>query len=589
MASRWTSAVRVKRARHDGRASASSPDVDGCGAQPRQKFDRTASLARLAAERFDLLVVGGGVTGTGVALDAASRGLRTALVEKDDFASGTSSRSSKLVHGGLRYLQSGEVRLVYQALAERTRLQRNAPHLVSPLPFLIPLFTSDGILNRKMARGLGSALWMYDATGGVRIGKVHQRVSTEEALGYMPALRADRVAGAYLYYDAQADDARLTLALARTAAIDFGAVLANRVRVIALARDAGDRVAGCRAVDTTTGAEVDIEASVVVNATGVWSDELLALEARQPGAARCRPAKGIHVAVPWDKLRNTIAAVVPVPGDRRSIFAIPWGPVTYLGTTDTDYDGPLDEPVCTAGDVAYLLGALNRCISGEIGEADVLGSWAGLRPLVRDASSARTADLSRRHRVERGAGGMITVTGGKLTTYRQMAEDTVDEAARLLEDRGALSRVAETHRRCRTRRLSLRGADGWAELVAEAADRVGDRAELLGHLAGRYGGEAGTLLAMIDHDADLGRPLVAGLPYRRAEAVYAARYEMATTLDDVLSRRTRARLMARDASAAAAEDVADLIGPVLGWDAAEHARQVADYRASVGRELAVLG
>jgi glycerol-3-phosphate dehydrogenase len=568
----------------------------------RWTFDRDASRDRLTGDRFDVLVVGGGVTGTGIALDAASRGLRVALVEKDDFASGTSSRSSKLIHGGLRYLQSGEVRLVYRALAERTRLQRNAPHLVSPLPFLLPLFTRDGVLDRRLARGLGSALWMYDATGGVRIGKVHQRLSTEEALGYVPTLRADRVAGAYLYYDAQADDARLTITLARTAAIDHGAVLVNRVRVSGLDRDGHGRLVGCRAIDLPTGAELEVRASVVVNATGVWSDQLLALDgdssvpsglpglAAGSGPPHCRPAKGIHLTVPWETLRNSIAAVVPVKGDRRSVFAIPWGPVTYIGTTDTDYDGPLDDPACTPEDVEYLLEAVNRAMTTELAPDDVLGTWAGLRPLVRDASSTRTADLSRRHRVDRSGSGLITVTGGKLTTYRRMAEDTVDAAVRLLEDRGELSGLTRVHRHCRTGRLALRGADGHAGVVAEAAAE-GDveRAELLRHLAGRYGGESGVVLGMIDHDPALGRPLVAGLPYRRAEAVYAARYEMATTVDDVLSRRTRARLMARDASAAAAGDVADLVAPVLGWDAAERARQADAYKSSVARELAPLG
>ncbi|MGH9119196.1 MAG: FAD-dependent oxidoreductase [Acidimicrobiales bacterium] len=551
---------------------------------PRWTFDRAAAKARLAAERFDVLVIGGGVTGAGIALDAASRGLRTALVERDDFASGTSSKSSKLIHGGLRYLQTGEVRLVYQALAERTRLQHNAPHLVKPLPFLIPLFTTDGVLNRRLARGLGSALWMYDATGGVRIGKMHRRLSTGEALAYMPTLPADRMAGAYLYYDAQADDARLTLALARTAAIDFGAAVANRLRVIGLDHDGEGRVGAAKVVDGLTGDELDVRATSVVNAAGVWSDQVLALDASAAGAPLCRPAKGIHVTLPWDKIRNTIAAIVPVHGDRRSVFAIPWGSATYVGTTDTDYDGPLDDPVCTPDDVAYLLDAVNRSVTTEITEADVLGTWAGLRPLVRDATSARTADLSRRHRVDRATSGLISVTGGKLTTYRTMAEDAVDEVARLLDERAAGRRVRL--RACRTRRLRLRGADGHRELVVAAGD--GERGDLVRHLADRYGGEARTLLAIVDHQPALGRHLVPGLPYRQAEAVYAVRYEMATTLDDVLSRRTRARILAGDASTAAAGAVAALIGPELGWDEAERSRQVEAYRASVARELVAL-
>jgi glycerol-3-phosphate dehydrogenase len=562
---------------------------------PRWTFDRASALARLDEDRFDVLVVGGGVTGAGVALDAASRGLRTALVERADFASGTSSRSSKLVHGGLRYLQSGEVRLVYQALAERTRLHRNAPHLVSPLPFLVPLFTRDGLLDRKVARGLGSALWMYDATGGVRIGHVHRRLSNDEAIGYMPTLPADRMAGGYLYYDARADDARLTLTLARTAAIDFAAAVVNRAEVVGFERDGDGRLVGARVRDTIGDRELTVRAPAIVNATGVWADRLLGLEAAAGSSSDvgelCRPAKGIHVTLPWSKLRNTIAAILPVRGDRRSVFVIPWGPVAYVGTTDTDYDGPIDDPVAGEADIAYLLGAVNRWVTTDITEADVLGTWAGLRPLVRDASSQRTADLSRRHRVDRAESGMITVLGGKLTTYRAMAEEAVDEVVRLLEERRGPSRLDRTVHHCRTRRLPLRGADGHAALLAEANDGEGedDRGRLLNHLAGRYGGEAHTLLAMIERDPSLGEALVPGLDYRRAEAVYAARYEMALTLDDVLSRRTRARLMDREASVRAADHVAELIAPELGWDAAERARQVEAYRASVRHELAGAG
>jgi glycerol-3-phosphate dehydrogenase len=543
----------------------------------RGTFDRSAAVDRLGAERFDLLVIGGGATGTGVALDAASRGLRTALVERGDFASGTSSRSSKLIHGGLRYLQGGEVRLVYAALAERTRLQRNAPHLVSVLPFLVPLFGKEGVVNARLARSLGTALWMYDLTGGIRIGKRHQRISTDEALEYMPTLPADRLDGAYVYYDAQADDARLTLALARTAALDFGAAVANRLLVTELEKDAEGRVAGARVEDEETRRELVISAHAVVNATGVWADEITLLD-DPDHRPTLRPAKGVHVTVPWALTRNTIAAVVPVAGDRRSVFAVPWGGLTYIGTTDSDYDGPLDDPTCTPSDVDYLLTAINRWLTEEITADDVVGSWAGLRPLVADAGGRRTADLSRRHRIVRAESGMLTVTGGKLTTYRQMAEDVVDDVVRMLEERGVVSSLDRSARHCRTRRLPLRGASGLEEAraSAEAADRP--------RLAERYGGEAGTVMAMLERRPEWAEPLVPGLSYVRAEAIYGVRYEMARTLDDVLSRRTRARILARDASVEAASDVAELIGPELGWDEASQAREVAAYRASVAAE-----
>ena len=538
-------------------------------------FDRATALRRLGQTPFDVLVVGGGVTGAGVALDAASRGLRTALVERDDFASGTSSKSSKLIHGGLRYLQNGDVKLVYEALAERQRLRVNAPHLVDVLPFLIPIFGKGGVINKKLARALGTAMWMYDLTGGARIGKLHKRLSTEAALRHMPTLPGDRIAGAYLYYDAQADDARLTLALARTAAIDFGAVVLNDAPVTALRHDDAGRA--CGATVEADGRTIDVSATVVVNAAGVWSDQIRALdEGTDPGTIR--PAKGIHITIPWTKVRNDIAVVVPVPKDKRSVFVVPWGDTTFVGTTDTDYDGPLDDPQCTSDDIEYLLRAINGSVTTGVTADDILGTWAGLRPLVRDAGSERTADLSRMHKVLRSGTGLITITGGKLTTYRKMAADTVDAVVASLGP-DVTSRI---HRRSRTRTLPLRGAADY-EVVAGMTSPVLSP-EQVRHLADRFGGEARGVMAMVERDPSLAEPLVPGLPYLAAEAVYAARYEMARSLDDVLARRTRARLLARDDSARAAARVAALIGPELGWDAAEQARQVERYQADVAHE-----
>ena len=561
---------------------------------PLGTFDRNENIASLAEGTYDVLVIGGGITGAGVALDAAARGLRTALVERDDFASGTSSKSSKLIHGGLRYLQNGDVRLVYEALRERQRLLRNAPHLVKVLPFLIPVFEGKGgIIPKRLARALGSVMWMYDLTGGLRIGKRHRRLDRDAALAHMPTL-GDRLAWAYLYYDAQTDDARLTLTVARTAALDFGATVVNHTAVTAIIKDDTGRIAGA-IVDAGLGnGEIEVRAKVVINATGVWADHVRALdEGTNPNSIR--PAKGIHLAVPWRKLRNDIAAVVPVRQDRRSVFVVPWpargasgdegeviddagdeGRVTYIGTTDTDYDGAVDDPQCTPEDVAYLLDAINHAISEPLEESDVVGTWAGLRPLVRDASNSRTADLSRRHRVLTSTGGMITVTGGKLTTYREMAQDAVDAAVRAMASGGEpLPRRA---RRSRTRSLALRGAAGWREARKRDA-----------HLAGRYGGEAAVVEAIIAADPTTGEALVPGLPYRRAEALYAARYEMAVTIDDVLSRRTRSRLLGRDATAEAAHDVAELLASELGWSEAERATQVDRFRAALAHEREVPG
>jgi glycerol-3-phosphate dehydrogenase len=531
-------------------------------------FDRRAMLERLEREHFDVLVVGGGITGAGVALDAATRGLRTALVEAGDFASGTSSKSSKLVHGGLRYLQQGDVRLVYDALHERQRLRRNAPHLVTLLPFMIPILTRDGLIPRRVARALGSAMWMYDLTGGFRIGKLHKRLDADEAFAHLPTMSRDRLAGGYLYYDATTDDARLVLTIARTAAV-HGAVVANRARVTGLIKGDGDLVAGAR-LDVGD-RQIEMRARAVVNAAGVWSDEVRALEdGVDPDSIR--PAKGVHLTVPWEKVRNDIAVVIPVPGDRRSLFVVPWGPRpdgtyehTYVGTTDTDYDGPLEDPTCTADDIAYVLGALNAAVTTGITPDDVSGVWAGLRPLVKSVQSARTADLSRRHRVTIGPAGMVSVTGGKLTTYREMAEDTVD----------VVSQQVGHKARCRTKRLPLLGADGYR--AAPAGTRSA-------HLGARYGTLATEIEALVAADPSLGEPLVDGLPYLRAEAVYAVRHEMATTLVDVLARRTRAHLFDRPATLAAAPGVAKLIGDQLGWNDDEVVRQLAEYGALVSDE-----
>ena len=509
-------------------------------------FDRAANLQRLGHDKFDVLVIGGGITGAGVALDAVTRGLSVALVDKGDFASGTSSKSSKLVHGGLRYLQQREFRLVYENLHERQRLLKNAPHLVSPLPFLIPIFGKDGAMSAVLAKGYSSALRLYDLTGGVRIGHRYSRLSKEEAAKHLPTLRPDRLAAAFLYWDARADDARLTLTIARTAAA-HGAVMANYSPVASLTRE-GSRVNGAVLEDGTT-----IRAEVVINATGVWADHIQRLDgSTEP--VHIRPAKGVHVTVPFAKVPADIAVVVNVPGDRRSIFVVPWGDHVYLGTTDTDYNGPIENPTCTSEDIAYLLSAINAATTETLTEADVVGTWAGLRPLVADAKSTRTADLSRRHSVSTSPAGVVTVTGGKLTTYRAMAEDTVNVAVK------ALKRGGKT----KTKRLKLVGAEG----VKENHD----------HLVGRFGSEAAEIKALVTTDPTLGEPLVPGLAYLRAEAVWSARHEMVHTLADVLARRTRALLLDRDATLAAAESVAELIAPEVGWSTTDVAAQVAAFK-----------
>ncbi|MET0325783.1 MAG: FAD-dependent oxidoreductase, partial [Ilumatobacteraceae bacterium] len=357
---------------------------------------------------------------------------------------------------------------------------------------------------------------------------------------------------------------------ARTAAA-HGAAVANRCGVVALTMDADGQVDG--ATVEADGRQFDISARVVVNAAGVWADEVRSLEDGVPHDS-IRPAKGIHLTVPWEKVRNDIAVVIRVRGDNRSLFVVPWGPNadgtfqhTYVGTTDTDYEGRLDDPPCTADDISYVLDALNAAITTDVTADDVTGVWAGLRPLVKSATSGRTADLSRRHRVTTGPGGVIGIAGGKLTTYREMAQDTVDEVL------GRLGRKA----RCRTKRLRLLGAVGFEDLPDGTP---------AAHLAERYGSVSRVIDALIADDPSLGEPLVPGLPYLRAEAVHAVRHEMATTLTDVLLRRTRAHLFDRPATLAAAPAVAALMAGELGWDADEIARQLAAYDVLVAAEQA---
>ncbi|HTX63539.1 MAG TPA: glycerol-3-phosphate dehydrogenase/oxidase [Acidimicrobiales bacterium] len=553
-------------------------------------FERRDALARLASEEFDVLVVGGGITGAGVALDAASRGLRTALVEKGDFASGTSSKSSKLIHGGLRYLQQREFRLVYESLAERQRLLRNAPHLVTPLPFLIPLFGRDGVVSATVARSFSTALWLYDLTGGWRIGSRHRRIGRDEALAHLPALRAEKLVAGFVYPDAHADDARLTLAVLRTAVLDYGAVAANYVEVGAVVTDRNGSVCGARVSpavmpgtsgafgDAAVGPDFDVRARAVVNATGVWADGVRALaEGGHPHSLR--PAKGVHLSVPASSLPCDIAAVLPVRDDHRSVFVIPWpeGGVTYVGTTDTDYEGPLDDPACTPGDVDYLLSAVNASTTAGLRPHDVTAVWAGLRPLLAPAGgrrvSARTADLSRRHSVRTSPDGLVTVTGGKLTTYRRMAEDTMDAVARVLAQHraGASSGGRPPARRSVTRGLRLRGAPARGADPAAGADRLFDR----------YGTEADSVRALWSSRPALREPVVDGLPYLGAEVVYAVRQEMAQSLDDVLCRRTRAALQDARAAARAAPAVAALMATDLGWSQDQATRNADDFCARV--------
>ncbi|MEU6741193.1 glycerol-3-phosphate dehydrogenase/oxidase [Streptosporangium sandarakinum] len=530
------------------------------------KIDRQGQIERLASRPVDVLVVGGGVTGCYTALDAAARGLTVALVERDDFASGTSSKSSKMVHGGLRYIEQGNLPLVRRSLLERQRFRRNAPHLVQRLPFVFPVLAQDGVFDARIAKAFEGLLWTYDLAGGWRIGRLHQRLSVPEVLARAPRLRADQLKSGLLYYDSRTDDARLTLTIARTAA-HFGATVLNGAVCRGLIREGG-RVRG--ATVEVDGRDIDVRAGVVINATGVWSDTIDALS--DPGhRPRIRPAKGVHIVVPWTRLPIDGTVTVPIPGRARRATCTRWGDVVVVGTTDTDYEGSLDEVLCTREEMQYLLDGANTAFDAGLTPEDVVGSIAGLRPLVGGKEGA-TLDMSRDHRITTDAHGLVTVTGGKLTTSRHMGELVVDEALKVLGRR----------LRCRTANLPLLGGAGYD---AEATSATGG---LGAHLGGRYGTEARFVTDLFGEDPSLAEPIIEGTAHLRAEVVYAARCELARSVDDVLSRRTRMRVFARDLSVQAAPEVGRLLQRELGLSDDEVARQIDDYISGIDREKTVL-
>ena len=536
-------------------------------------FERAEALRAMSTSSYDVVVLGAGMTGAGVALDAASRGLRVALIDQGDIASGTSSKSSKMVHGGLRYLQQKEFRLVYENLRERQRLLNNAPYLVEPLPFLIPLFGSNGVASKALVKGYSTALRLYDLSGGWRIGHRYRRITRDETLTHLPTLQMDRLVAGFLYYDARGDDARVALTLAKTAALTYGATVATYVRALGVTKDDAGRVVAVRARDELSGHEFAVSTSSVVNATGVWADDVFTMTEGKP-SHRITPAKGVHVSVARDRLPSDVAAVFSVPNDRRSVFVVPFldGPYTYVGTTDTAYEGSLDEPLCTPDDVSYLLRAVNASTSSELVVDDVTGVWAGLRPLLAPAQGKklreRTADLSRRHQVSDSHDGVIHVTGGKWTTYRQMAQDAVD----------ALAPYVSPLKGVRTKSLLLFGVGSW---------RPTNERET--HLYRRFGEDAKVVLRMIDEEPALGATPIADQSYLAAEFVFSARCEMVTSLIDLLTRRSRAHLQNARTTYDAADTVARLVAPALGWTEEEIVRQVDAYRSLVEEEFVAAG
>jgi glycerol-3-phosphate dehydrogenase len=533
---------------------------------------REEALQAMADTELDVLVIGGGVVGAGSALDAATRGLSVGLVEARDFASGTSSRSSKLIHGGLRYLEMLDFRLVAEALAERGLLINTlAPHLVRPVPFLYPL------KHRGWERlYAGSGVALYDTlsllSGRSRGVPHHRHLTRSGAMRVMPSLRKDSLVGALQYYDGQVDDARHTVFIARTAAA-YGAHVANRARVTGLLRE-GERVVGAVVHDQESGETIRIRTQQVVNATGVWTDDTQSL-AGERGQFHVRASKGIHLVVPRDRIRGDSGLILRT--EKSVLFVIPWGRHWIIGTTDTDWALDKAHPAASAADIDYLLEHVNSVLREPLTHEDVEGVYAGLRPLLSGESES-TSKLSREHAVAHTVPGLVVVAGGKYTTYRVMARDAVDEAVRAM-DAKVPSSVTE--------RIPLLGAEGFAAMKNARhllAQRYGVHVARVEHLLGRYGSLATEVLELVAADPTLGEPLAGTPDYLRAEIVYAASHEGARHLDDLLARRTRISIETFDRGIGSMEEAARLAAPVLGWSEAQVTREVEHYRKRVEAE-----
>jgi glycerol-3-phosphate dehydrogenase len=536
--------------------------------------ERRAALAALATRELDVLVVGGGVVGAGTALDAVTRGLSVGLVEAQDWGSGTSSRSSKLIHGGLRYLEMLDFRLVREALKERgLLLERIAPHLVRPVPFLYPL--TGHVWERAYA---GSGILLYDtmsySSGHGRGLPPHRHLTRRHALRIAPALKKSSLVGAIQYYDAQVDDARFVATLVRSAAA-YGAQVVNQARVVGFLRE-GERVTGATVRDEETGDQFEIRARQVVNATGVWTDETQAMVGER-GKFHVTASKGVHLVVPRDRIQSATGIILRT--EKSVLFVIPWGRHWIIGTTDTAWTLDKAHPAASATDIDYVLDHVNNVLNTPLTREDVEGVYAGLRPLLAGESD-QTSKLSREHVVAHAVPGLVVVAGGKYTTYRVMASDAVDAAVHGLDRRTPAS--------C-TETLPLLGADGFQALWNGRA-RIAATSRLhvarVEHLLRRYGTLTDEVIALIEADSSLAQPLPGTDDYLRAEVVYAASHEGAVRLEDVLARRTRICFETFDRGVGAARPAAELMAGVLGWDEARIDAEVKQYTAQIAAERA---
>lgn len=546
---------------------------------------RQEALAALQGETWDLLVIGGGITGAGIALDAAARGMRVALVERADFASGTSSASTKLIHGGVRYLAQLDFSLVREGLHERHVLGQIAPHLVRPLPFLLPVYRGVRPLGLPFRPPVGSrtlmdlGLTLYDLLGGRRTLQRHRRLSGRVALQEVPALRAEGLQGAFIYFDGQTDDTRLVLAVL-AAALTRGAVALNYAEATGFGFTEG-RIDSAMVRDQAGREELRVCAARVVNATGAWSGAVRALATEDrlnlPPAPALRPSKGVHILIPPSRLPlHGNAVVIPETEDGRISFAVPWGQAIVLGTTDTPYSGDPRELRVTLDEVDLLLRDANRFFTTRLSRDDVISVYAGLRPLV-DSGAASTARQSRTHKIDVGPGGLVSITGGKLTTYRRMAAETVDRALR--ERPGHFPASS-------TEQVPVAGVSELddARRSVPATVRALDLPDATGvHLLATYGAGARDVLTLVETDATLGQIVAPGLPYIAAEVVYGVRHDAALTIGDVLRRRTRIVLEDRTQGRAVAPRVAELMAAELGWSTEQRAQALADYEHEAAR------
>ena len=530
--------------------------------------ERAASFERLGRETFDVVVIGGGVVGAGAALDAVTRGLSVALVEARDLASGTSSRSSKLFHGGLRYLEMFEFGLVREALRERElMLTKICPHLAKPVSFLYPL--SKSVIERPY---VAAGLVMYDSMGGARSVPGHKHLSRAAALRLVPGMRRDALVGGIVYYDGQVDDARHTMTVARTAAA-YGAVIRTSTQVVSFLKES-DRVAGVRVRDVETGEETDVKARVVINSTGVWTDELQRLSGGR-GRFRVRASKGVHLVVPRDRITSESGIILKT--EKSVLFVIPWKSHWIIGTTDTDWNLDLAHPAATKADIDYILDHVNKVLAVPLTHDDIEGVYAGLRPLLA-GESEQSSKLSREHAVARVAPGLIAIAGGKYTTYRVMGADAVEAAAEDLPGRINPS--------C-TEDVPLAGAVGYQAMVNQAdrlATQHGVHPYRIRHLLDRYGSLIHELLAPAASDPSLLQPIPGAGDYLQAEALYAVTHEGALHVEDVLARRTRISIEYAHRGTESMRRVAEIMQPVLGWTDAQTAREVEAYQARVDAE-----